>query len=78
MFDSFGDGWGSIAWHWIDPSGGDTTGTLQSGSSGTAELCITSGGGCHVFYVGTGMFESEVRARTHARTVQTNADKGKI
>ena len=61
MFDSWGDGWQGNTWHWIDSNGVDTTGTLASGSSGTAELCIPADEGCYTFYVDTaGSFTSEV------------------
>ena len=50
MIDSYGDGWNGDTWHWVDASGGDTTGTLSSGSSGTAQLCFT-GSSCYTLYV---------------------------
>ena len=60
MQDSFGDGWNGNYWHWVDASGGDTTGTLSSGSSGTAQLCF-AGGSCHTFYVDTsGSYQGDV------------------
>ena len=50
MYDSFGDGWNGNTWHWVGASGGDTTGTLSSGSSGTAQLCVYNSS-CYTFYV---------------------------
>ena len=59
--DSYGDGWNGNIWHWIDSSGVDTTGTLSSGSYGTAQLCIPAGEQCHLFYVdSTGGWPYEV------------------
>ena len=60
MQDSWGDGWNGNTWHWVDASGGDTTGTLSSGSSGTAQLCAT-GSSCYNFYVdSSGSYTFEV------------------
>ena len=60
MQDSWGDGWNGNTWHWVDASGGDTTGTLSSGSSGTAQLCFP-GNSCYTFYVDdSGSYPSEV------------------
>jgi len=42
MYDAYGDGWGGNAkWTWTRQTGGEvvSSGTLQAGSSGTAELC---------------------------------------
>ena len=50
MVDSYGDGWNGNTWHWVDASEGDTTGTLSSGSSGTAQLCVYNSS-CYTFYV---------------------------
>ena len=61
MKDTYGDGWGSgNYWEWIDGTDATiSTGTLQTGSSGTAQLC---GDGCHTLnVVGGGSYYSEVR-----------------
>ena len=61
MMDSYGDSWNGNMWHWIDSNGVDTTGTLSSGSYGTAQLCIPAGEQCHLFYVdSTGGWPYEV------------------
>ena len=51
MADSYGDGWSGNVWTWVDPSGtvADATGTLSSGGSGTAALCIPAGLTCMEF-----------------------------
>ena len=54
MQDGFGDGWGDNMWHWTDPSGYETTGTLHDGSIGTDQLCI-SGTSCYTFFVDDGV-----------------------
>ena len=52
MFDSYGDGWNDNMWHWEDSSGvhNSSTGTLESGSSGSDQLCVPVGD-CMKFYV---------------------------
>ena len=56
--DSWGDGWYSGSWTWIDDDGTVTTGTVAA-SSDTASLCPGSGG-CGTFYVDDeGDFPSE-------------------
>ena len=52
MFDSYGDGWNNDTWHWEDSSGvhNSSTGTLESGSSGSDQLCVPVGD-CMKFYV---------------------------
>ena len=60
MFDSWGDGWQGNTWHWVDTGGGDTTGFLTGGSSGTTSLCFT-GSSCYTFYVSdSGDYPSEI------------------
>ena len=60
MADSYGDGWNGNTWHWIDASGTSTTGTLSSGSYGTAQLCVYDSS-CYTFYVdSSGNWTSEV------------------
>ena len=43
MVDAWGDGWNGNYWHWTPTSGVAITGTLASGSAGTAQLCIPPG-----------------------------------
>eukprot|EP00622_Pseudochattonella_farcimen_P000942 FR735532.1.p1 GENE.FR735532.1~~FR735532.1.p1 ORF type:complete len:311 (+),score=52.23 FR735532.1:108-1040(+) len=62
MFDSWGDGWNGNMWYWEDSSGvhNSSTGTLDSGSSGTDQLCVPVGD-CMKFYVtDEGSWNSEV------------------
>ena len=51
MADSYGDGWNGQTWSWVDSSGTGPTGTLGSGSSGTADLCFPAGLDCMTFSV---------------------------
>ena len=45
-------GWGGNAWHWLDSNGNEKdTGTLVSGYSGSAELCIPANENCYTFFV---------------------------
>ena len=54
MYDSDGDGWGDIKWSWSDMFSGTvvSTGTLATGSSGTAEVCaLASYGNCYTLAI---------------------------
>ena len=58
LTDSYGDGWNGAYWTWTeDSTGASTSGTLSSGSSGTAALC---GNDCYTVAVGSGSYPSEV------------------
>lgn len=59
MNDSYGDGWNGNVYSIMDASGAVVAdGTLDSGSSGTDELCLVQG--CYTMTVGGGSWESEV------------------
>ena len=57
MKDSWGDGWNGGQWSWCSDDGACSTGTLESGASGTTTLCTT---GCETLAVGGGDYPSEV------------------
>ena len=58
MKDSWGDGWNGGQWSWCSDDGGPcSTGTLESGASGTTALCRT---GCETLAVGGGDYPSEI------------------
>ena len=60
MADTYGDGWNGAYWTWTSTSNDavEATGTLASGSSGTALLCGT---GCYTFEIGTqGSYPHEI------------------
>ena len=57
MKDSYGDGWDGAYWSWCSDDGACSTGTLESGASGTTTLCTI---GCETLAVGGGDYPSEV------------------
>ena len=84
MADSFGDGWNGNTWNWADSSGvHNSSDTLPTGSSGTAQLCFPAGVSCMDFSITQGSYPSEVSwyitdtygaAVASVRTMQTSAD----
>lgn len=62
MFDSFGDGWNNNLWEIFDPATNTVvdSGTLENGSIGVNNGCLTAG--CYIFRINTdnGFFENEV------------------
>lgn len=62
MADSWGDGWNTAVWTWTnsDTATQVSTGTLTSGSSGTASLCVDITGDCYSLVVGADSYPSEV------------------
>ena len=61
MRDSYGDGWNGNVWCLKIPGSAACTksGTLSSGSSGSAEVCLTDG--CYEMTVDGGSWQSEVQ-----------------
>ena len=57
MKDSFGDGWDGGYWSWCSDDGACSSGTLESGASGTTTLCTT---GCETLTVEGGDSPSEL------------------
>ena len=57
MKDSYGDGWNGAYWSWCSDDGACSSGTLESGASGTTALCKK---GCETLAVGGGQYPSEV------------------
>ena len=63
MTDAFGDGWSNNYWTWSTSAGAQLdSGTLATGSSGTAELCVFyEAFACYTFAVtDEGTYASEV------------------
>ena len=65
MMDSFGDGWSNNYWTWSTGGAQLDSGTLASGSSGTAQLCIFyEAFACYTLAVSDeGTFASEISWR---------------
>jgi len=59
MFDGFGDGWDNGTWTITDYLGNFVaSGSLPSGSFGSADICLTTG--CYIINVGGSTFDSEI------------------
>ena len=84
MADLWGDGWNGNTWNWADSSGvHNSSDTLPTGSSGTAQLCFPAGVSCMDFSITQGSYPSEVSwyitdtygaTVASVRTMQTSAD----
>jgi hypothetical protein len=60
MHDTYGDGWNGAYWTWSSDDGQSESGTLESGSDGTA--CLGDGSSsCITFYVSGGQYPGEVQ-----------------
>ena len=78
MTDAWGDGWNGALWTWAEVPSNTVvdSGTLESGASGTAELC--GAGSCYNLTIGQGSYPSEVEWSVEDESGQEVASGGDL